>query len=89
MADQNGSPYAPLTREQELFKCLIAAATDIYQDGMSHVQTKHKQLIESNQARVELRIGFNPVPFVTGELIREYDGECIGHLFQHQARVAN
>ena len=77
----------------EKFSRLIELAIEVSRDATKRAQASEDfsyamELISSKQARLELRISFNPVPCVTGELIRDEDGEVIGHLFQQQARQA-
>lgn len=81
-----------MEQNNDTFRSLIEAAIAISREGAEHAQTcddfnEAMQLLGSKEARLELRITFNPVPCVTGELIRDCDGELIGHLFQHQARA--
>jgi hypothetical protein len=75
------------------FRKLIELAIEVSRDATTRAQAAEDfsyamELISSKQARLELRISFNPVPCITGELIRDEDGEVIGHLFQQQARQA-
>ena len=55
-----------------------ARATPDFADAMKMLASKH--------TRLELRISFNPMPAVVGELIRDEDGELIGELFRQEAR---
>lgn len=74
------------------FRKLIEHAIALAREGCEHAKTspdfvEAMQMVHSKQARIDLRISFNPVPCVTAELVREDDGEVIGHIFQHQARA--
>jgi hypothetical protein len=74
------------------FRTLIAAAIAFSKDGWLEAEktsedfSEAMNLIATKKARLELRISFAPLPSVRGELIRDEDGECIGHLFEHTAR---
>jgi hypothetical protein len=48
---------------------------------------KALQAIASKAARLELRINWTPMPSVTAAVIRDSDGELLGHFFEHSARV--
>jgi len=82
-----------MNANNENFRLLIEQAVAFSRDGCDFAQTtpgfaEAMQMIADKFARLELRISFDPVPCVTGEIIRQDDGEVLGHLFQHQARTA-
>ncbi len=75
------------------FRKLIESSVALTREGWMHASTSSgyqeaMELLKSKVARIELRISFDPAPSVTCELIRDEDGECIGHIFQHSARTA-
>lgn len=82
-----------MEQNNDTFHRLIEAAITFSREGAEHAHAcddfeEAMRLLSTKEARLELRISFNPVPAVIGELIRDCDGELIGHLFQHQARAA-
>jgi hypothetical protein len=78
----------------ENFKKLIELSMDFIREGTAEAEKMSNdfpaamKLLSTKQARIELRVSFDPVPNVTCALIRQDDGEVIGHLFAHQARTA-
>ena len=72
------------------FRTLIAAADKLTRLGCKKAETLPDfktalNLLNTKAARLELKIGFNPAPFVIGQLIRDDDGEIIGELFHLEA----
>jgi len=70
---------------------LIAAAEGLIRDGVEEAR-QHlpgfpsvAQLLHTKQARLVLRIEFNPLPSVTCDVIRDDDGELIGEIFTIEA----
>lgn len=74
------------------FTTLIESAIALAREGCDHARTtpdfaQAMEWLRTKQARLELRISFDPAPCVIGEIIDDADGQCIGHLFKHEARV--
>ena len=73
------------------FKTLIESAIALTREGteqarMSPDFIRAMDLLKSKTVRLELRISFDPAPAVVCDLVRDEDGECVGHLFRHEAR---
>ena len=77
------------------FIALIDSAVALAKEGFYAAEKTSQDfpaamaLISSKQARISLRIEFEPTPSVTCELIRDSDGELVGQVFQLTGRLAD
>ena len=74
------------------FQRLTAAGIALCREGLerSDKDTTHAwaiRMLAERKARLELRVGFTPLPWVTGELIAEDDGRRLAKVFDLQARA--
>ncbi|MGA7181408.1 MAG: hypothetical protein WBX11_17735 [Thiobacillaceae bacterium] len=77
----------------DTFLALIAASVVFGKQGLElAAQTEDfpeaMQQIADGAARLELRISFDPLPVVTGVLIRSSDDQVIGQFFRKEATAA-
>lgn len=82
-----------MEQDNKLFITFIAAGDALVREACEELRASGDleglEMLRTKQARVELRVGFSPMPFVVAELVIEKDGAPAGELFKLTARRAS